>query len=61
MEIKIGPKVFKTKEITENCINPMWKEEYGGHLELWDPRRWATYEAEATAGPMPDAIAGFVF
>ncbi|MFN0182969.1 MAG: division/cell wall cluster transcriptional repressor MraZ [Aquabacterium sp.] len=33
----------------------------GGHLELWDPRRWATYEAEATVGPMPEAIAGFVF
>lgn len=33
----------------------------GSHLELWDPQRWEAYELKATEGPMPEAIASFVF
>jgi MraZ protein len=33
----------------------------GQRLELWDPVRYASHQASVMAGPMPDAIKGFVF
>jgi len=33
----------------------------GQRLELWDAARYAAHQAQVMAGPMPDAIKGFVF
>lgn len=33
----------------------------GQRLELWDVARYAAHQAQVMAGPMPDAIKGFVF
>ena len=33
----------------------------GKRLELWDAARYAAHQAQVMAGPMPDAIKGFVF
>ncbi len=33
----------------------------GHRLELWDTSRYAAHQAQVMAGPMPDAIKGFVF
>ena len=33
----------------------------GSRLELWDATRYAAHQAQVMAGPMPDAIKGFVF
>ena len=33
----------------------------GHRLELWDTARYAAHQAQVMAGPMPDAIKGFVF
>ena len=33
----------------------------GHRLELWDTNRYAAHQAQIMAGPMPDAIKGFVF
>jgi MraZ protein len=33
----------------------------GRRLELWDATRYAAHQAQVMAGPMPDAIKGFVF
>ncbi len=33
----------------------------GHRLELWDAAKYAAHQAQVTAGPMPDAIKGFVF
>ena len=33
----------------------------GQRLELWDTAKYAAHQAQVMAGPMPDAIKGFVF
>lgn len=33
----------------------------GQRLELWDASKYAAHQAQVMAGPMPDAIKGFVF
>ena len=33
----------------------------GQRLELWDAAQYAAHQAQVMAGPMPDAIKGFVF
>lgn len=33
----------------------------GQRLELWDAAKYAAHQAQVMAGPMPDAIKGFVF
>ena len=33
----------------------------GQRLELWDAAKYAAHQAQVVAGPMPDAIKGFVF
>jgi len=33
----------------------------GQRLELWDAARYAAHQAQVMAGPIPDAIKGFVF
>ena len=33
----------------------------GQRLELWDTARYAAHQAQIMAGPMPEAIKGFVF
>ena len=33
----------------------------GQRLELWDATKYAAHQAQVMAGPMPDAIKGFVF
>lgn len=33
----------------------------GHRLELWDTARYAAHQTQVMAGPMPDAIKGFVF
>ena len=33
----------------------------GQRLELWDAAQYAAHHAQVMAGPMPDAIKGFVF
>ncbi len=33
----------------------------GHRLELWDAAKYAAHQAQVMAGPMPDAIKGFVF
>ena len=33
----------------------------GQRLELWDAAKYSAHQAQVMAGPMPDAIKGFVF